>query len=190
MLFLNGQRVGTDRLTPAPTDFTRSVAYDSYDVTTLLEARNAIGAVVSAGYFFAPRQQYQANVRTSYGLPRLRLNLIIDYADGHRETIRTDTTWRMNTDGPLRYSNIYDGEFYDSRLEFADWIRPGFDDGRWTTATRCQKPGGEMRGHTSRWAVSAQAMWLRDSSILSWPPISPWPTVRAWRPRITVRTDW
>lgn len=148
-LFLNGQRVGTDRLTPAPTDFTRSVAYDSYDVTSLLEARNAIGAVVSAGYFFAPRQQYQANVRTSYGLPRLRLDLIVDYADGHRETICTDTTWRMNTDGPLRYSNIYDGEFYDSRLEFADWTRPGFDDGRWTAATRCQKPGGEMRGHVT-----------------------------------------
>lgn len=148
-LWINGERVGTDWLTPAPTDFTRSVAYNSYDVTQLIGSHNAIGAVVSAGYFFAPRQNFQTNVRTTYGLPRLRLDLTIDYADGHHETISTDPTWKMNVDGPLRYGNLYDGEMYDSRLEFPGWTRSGFDDTAWQPATLCQKPGGMMRGNVT-----------------------------------------
>jgi alpha-L-rhamnosidase len=148
-LWINGERVGTDRLTPAPTDFTCSVAYNSYDVTWLIGSRNAIGAVVSAGYYFAPRQKFQTNVRTTYGLPRLRLDLIIEYVDGRRETIATDPTWKMNVEGPLRYSNLYDGEMYDSRLEFDRWTRAGFNDSAWQQATLCREPGGVMRGNVT-----------------------------------------
>jgi len=145
-LYINGQRVGRDWLTPAPTDFTKSVAYNSYDVTSLIGRQNAIGAVVAAGYYFAPRQQFEANVRTTYGLPRLRLDLILEYEDGWRETIATDRSWKMCTEGPLRYSNLYDGELFDSRLSMPDWTSAGFDDSTWVPATSCSAPGGTMRG--------------------------------------------
>ncbi len=147
VLYLNGRRVGDDWLTPVPTDFTRTVAYNSYDVTSMLGDDNAIGVVVEAGYFFAPAQNYQANVRTTYGTPRLRLDLILEYADGTTETIATDSSWRLNTEGAVRYSNLYDGEMYDSRLEFPGWTMPGYDDRNWPYAETVGDPGGEMHGN-------------------------------------------
>ena len=145
-LWLNGRRVNRNRLSPVPTDYAKSVAYDSYDVTSLLGRSNAIGAVVAPGYYFAPRQSSGTDMRPTYGLPRLRLDLIIEYADGRADTVATGPSWRMNADGPLRWSNLYDGEMYDSRLDFAGWTQPGFDDSRWAVAPCCQAPGGTMRG--------------------------------------------
>lgn len=158
-LYVNGLRVGRDVMAPPQTDFTKTVAYCSYDVTDMLADRNAIGVAVGAGYFFAPRQKYQTNVRTSYGLPRLRLQLTIDYADGTRETVVTGRTWRMTVNGPIRYSNIYDGEGYDARLslspapspkargEYAAWAAAGYDDASWLTPDTVKAPGGRMRGN-------------------------------------------
>lgn len=147
LLYINGRRVGQDWLTPVPTDYTRTVAYNTYDVTSLLAERNVVGAVVEAGYFFAPAQNYQANVRTTYGTPRLRLDLVIEYADGTTETIKTDRSWKLNADGAVRYSNLYDGEMYDSRLEWENWLRPGYDDHKWRQAEAVSAPGGIMRGN-------------------------------------------
>ena len=152
VLFINGKRVGKDWLTPAPTDYTKTVAYNTYDVTELVEKYGkdmAIGALVEAGYFFAPAQNYQTNVRTTYGTPRLLLNLTIFYDDGGREVVATDGSWKMHCDGAMRYSNIYDGEFYDSHMEFEGWTIPRFDDSQWSRAHVVTKPGGKMRGNVT-----------------------------------------
>lgn len=149
-LWMNGQRVGNDWLTPAPTDYRKTVAYNTYDVTDLIRLYGnnvSVAALVEAGYYFAPAQNYQTNVRTTYGTPRLRLHLTLEYADGTRETIATDGSWKMNCDGAMRYSNIYDGEFYDSRKEFEGWTKPGFDDSAWSQAQVVSAPGGRMRGN-------------------------------------------
>ena len=148
-LSINGERVGKDWLAPVATDYTKTVAYNTYDVTSLLKQDNAVGAVLQAGYYFAPAQNYQTNVRTTYGTPRLRLNLIVEYTDGTHETIVSDSTWKMHTDGAVRYSNLYDGEMYDSRLESDGWTRHGFDDRMWRQADVVAAPGGVMRGNVT-----------------------------------------
>lgn len=145
ILYINGSRVGRDELTPAPTDYTKTVAYDTYDVTALLSARNAIGVALAPGHYFAQTQNYQTNVRTTYGYPKLRANLIVEYASGRADTIATDTTWRFSADGPVRYANEYDGELYDARRQ-TGWTRPGFDDSRWRRAEAVGAPGGTLRG--------------------------------------------
>lgn len=159
-LYINGQRVGKDVMAPPQTDFAKSVAFCSYDVTPLIngnhkgprpkplaQSNNAIGVAVGAGYFFAPFQNYQTNVRVTYGLPRLRMMLLIDYKDGSREVVTTDKTWRMTTNGPIRYSNIYDGEMYNANLSLGDWTTVGYDDKAWTTPDIVKAPGGRMRGN-------------------------------------------
>lgn len=148
-LYINGERIGRDWLTPIATDYTKTVAYNTYDVTTLMKKNNAVGSIVQAGYFFAPAQNYQTNVRTTYGTPRLRLNLIVEYTDGTHETIVSDSTWKMHTNGAVRYSNLYDGEMYDSRLEFEGWTRYGFNDQMWEQADIVSAPGGIMRGNVT-----------------------------------------
>jgi alpha-L-rhamnosidase len=54
----------------------------------------------------------------------------VEYQDGRREIVSTDSTWKAST-GPILKSDIYDGELYDARLEIDDWSRPGLDDGSW-----------------------------------------------------------
>jgi len=168
-MYINGQRVGKDVMAPPQTDFTKTVAYCSYDVTNLVadghkgrtlqsnhksqnsnlktQTNNAIGVVVGAGYFFAPFQNYQTNVRVTYGLPRLRMMLEINYDDGTQEVVSTDGSWKMTTNGPIRYSNIYDGELYNANLALKDWTKASYDDKSWTTPDTVKAPGGRMRGN-------------------------------------------
>lgn len=146
-LYINGKRVGDDVLTPVPTDYTRSVAYDSYDVTELLKRDNALGVVLAGGHYFAQAQNYQTNVRTTYGFPKLKANLIIEYCSGDADTIATDTAWRLTVNGPVRYANEYDGELFDSRRLLDGWCEYGFDDSGWMMSREVEAPGGTMVGN-------------------------------------------
>lgn len=148
-LYINGVRVGDDVLTPVPTDYTKSVVYNTYDVTPLLHSRNAVGVVLAGGHYFAQTQNYQTNVRTTYGFPKLMANLIIEYADGRSETIATGDGWRLTADGPVRYANEYDGELFDARKMLGGWTEPGYDDSRWQPAGRVSAPGGRLCGNVT-----------------------------------------
>lgn len=146
-MYLNGRRMPDNCLSPAPTDYTKSVIYNTYDVTDMMRQKNVIGIILGGGYYYAMTQNYQNNVRTTYGFPCLLINLIIEYADGTKETICSDTSWRMNIDGPIRYSNLYDGMMYDARKEFNGWLVPGYNDASWTNARIVKSPGGKLTGN-------------------------------------------
>ncbi len=60
----------------------------------------------------------------------LLCQLDITYADGTTATIVSDESWKSST-GPIRYSEIYNGETIDARLENAGWASPGYDDKDW-----------------------------------------------------------
>ena len=145
--FINGQRVGNGQvLTPAPTDYRKTVLYNAYDVTSLLGADNAIGVVLGNGRFYTMQQHKKPYKITNFGYPTLRLNLIIEYADGTKKTISSDEKWRLTPDGPIRSNNEYDGEIYDARRDLGDWTMPGYDDSAWMTAERTSIPQGTLRG--------------------------------------------
>ncbi|MCM1294847.1 MAG: glycoside hydrolase family 78 protein [Muribaculaceae bacterium] len=145
-LYINGSKAGDDVLTPLPTEYNRTVAYDTYDVTPLLGERNALGVVLGPGHFTGMVQNYQVNMRTSYGLPRLLANLVIEYEDGTKETIPTDTTWRLTSNGPIRNTQGYDGETYDARNTLGEWTRPGYDDSAWRIPSKMEAPKGSLKG--------------------------------------------
>ena len=124
MLNINGQRIGDYLLAPAPTQYDKAVCYDTYDVTRALSGsgtETSIEAVLAGGYYFPMTQNYQTNVRTAFGMPKMRLNLIIEYRDGSSETIVTDSSWQVAVDGPVRYANLYDGTLIDYRMEPKAW---------------------------------------------------------------------
>ena len=145
--FLNGQRVGDAVLTPAPTDYRKSLLYNTYDVTDLLsDSANAIGVTLGNGRFYHMRQNFKPYKSPNFGYPKLRANLIIEYTDGKRKVIATDDrTWRLTADGPIRSNNEYDGEEYDARKELGNWTQPGYDDSHWQAAQRVSVPDGTLR---------------------------------------------
>jgi len=136
-LHLNGRRVGDQVLAPEWTDYTKRVQYQAYDVTSLVQkGPNALGAMLAEGWY-AGRVGLShivkgGPIRHIYGeRPRLLVQLQIELADGRRQTVITDGTWKFTVDGPVRSADLLDGETYDARCEMPGWDSAGFDEAGW-----------------------------------------------------------
>lgn len=145
-LFINGNRVGNQVLAPSPTDYRKTVFYNTYDVTSLIQqGKNAVGVTLGNGRFYTMRQKYKPYKINTFGYPKLRFNLIIEYNDSTTESIGSDTSWKLTADGPIRSNNEYDGEEYDARKELKGWSQPGFNDSKWLEAERVGMSDGTLR---------------------------------------------
>lgn len=146
-LYINGNKIGDQVLAPVPTDYTKNVKYNVFDVTSQLkEGKNMLGTILGNGRFFAMRQDYKPYKIKSFGLPKMALQLFVEYTDGTQDIIRTDDTWKVTTDGPILSNNEYDGEEYDARKEMKGWNTTNFDDKNWVNARYVQEPGGFYEG--------------------------------------------
>ncbi len=129
-LHVNGARVGDDVFTPGWTDYKKRVYYQTYDVTPLLkQGANAVGAILGDGWATG----HDGNGgRDRYGLhrPHFSGQIVLDYADGTREVVGSDTNWKAAY-GPIVEQDLLDGEFYDATQEQAGWDTPQFDDAAW-----------------------------------------------------------
>ena len=143
-LYVNGKKVGADVLSPGLTDYDQRVFYVTHDVTKLVKlGSNALGVVLGNGRFYAPRDKIPTVTR-SFGFPKLRLQLEVEYSDGTRELIVSDASWKLTTDGPIRANNEYDGEEYDARREMPHWANASFDDSAWSPVKVVSAPGGKL----------------------------------------------
>ncbi len=130
-LWLNRKRVGDELFTPGFTSYHKRLQYQVYDVTPLLaKGENAVGALLGDGWYRG-NFPFKGN-RNTYGSHlALLMQLEIIYADGTKEIIVTDDSWKSSNEGPIRASDIYNGETYDARLYDAAWRESGFDDHQW-----------------------------------------------------------
>ncbi len=131
---INGNKISDQVLVPALSEYNKRSFYLTYDVTGHLnQGTNALGVILGSGRYFAPRKITPAPT-TNYGLPRLILQLDLEYSDGTNQTIVSDETWKLSADGPIVSNNEYDGEEYDATREIKDWDKPGFNDSSWKNA--------------------------------------------------------
>lgn len=122
--YINGVKVGDDEMTPGWTSYKNHLCYQTYEVTGLLKCgENALGALVGAGWYKG--KMGFLHLRNNYGeQAAFLMQLVIRYQDGREEIIVSDDTWTGH-DGPVTFSEIYDGEHYDARLEISGWKEPG-----------------------------------------------------------------
>ncbi len=127
-LEINGQRVGQDVLSPGWTAYQSRIQCFSYDVTNLVKTgANAIGVTLGDGWYRG-FLAWEKN-RNVYGQKlALLAQLHIVYSNGKEDIIGTDESWRANNNGPIRLSDIYNGESYDARLSNAAWSQAEFAD--------------------------------------------------------------
>jgi len=130
---INGRRVSTDTFNPGWTDYAKRVQYHTYDVTGLLRrGTNALGIILGDGWYAG---FVGLGGRARYGqMPLALAQLEVWFADGSRQVIGTDGTWKAAT-GPILQSDLLMGETYDARLEMPGWDQPGFDDRAWKPVT-------------------------------------------------------
>jgi len=144
-LYINGNKIGNQVLAPAPTDYRKSVLYNTHDVTKQLkEGNNVIATVLGNGRFFTMRQDYKPKKINTFGFPKMLLQLEIEYANGTKKTIISDETWKLNVDGPIRTANEYDGEEYDATKEQKGWNNIGFNDANWLKPELVSTPEGQI----------------------------------------------
>ncbi|HUC82201.1 MAG TPA: family 78 glycoside hydrolase catalytic domain, partial [Flavisolibacter sp.] len=144
-LYINGQKIGDQVLAPAPTDYSKTVLYNTFDVTKhLRQGKNAIATVLGNGRFFAMRQNFKPQKWHTFGFPKMLLQLEIEYTDGTKQTVGTDATWKVTADGPIRTNNEYDGEEYDATKELTGWNSAGFKDAKWLKGELVKAPGGKI----------------------------------------------
>ena len=127
---INGRRVGDEELAPGWTSYRYRLRFASHDVTELLrDGANAIGAIVGDGW---ARGRLGFSGARNFYTDRLALlaQLEITLADGSMPTLGTDAEWCTSV-GPLRGSDLYDGETFDARLELGGWSQPGYGAGGW-----------------------------------------------------------
>lgn len=148
---VNGERIGDQVMTPVYTRFDRRNPYLTFDVTKALQpGENVLGVLLGNGWY-----NHQAKAVWNFdnapwrNRPAFCLDLVVEYADGTRETIGTDLTWRTSAETPLIYNNIYTGEHYDFNRVDRNWDKPGYDDRKWH--------GVRLRSVPSR-TVSSQQM--------------------------------
>ncbi len=128
-LFLNGKKVSTDLFTPGWTSYKNRIQYQTYDVTSMIQPKNSIGAILGDGWYRGNIGWGNANGYYGSKLALLA-QLQINYTDGTSELIGTDQSWKVSN-GPITESDIYNGETYDARKEMPGWASTGFDDSKW-----------------------------------------------------------
>ncbi|MFR3487892.1 MAG: glycoside hydrolase family 78 protein [Alistipes ihumii] len=147
--YINGKRVGESVLAPTATDYSTNVPYNTFDVREFIkDKQNAIGVTLGNGRFFAmrlgdPSAGLLGSLR-QFGFPKLLAQLEIEYENGERQVVVTDTTWRLTTDGPIIANNEFDGEEYDASKELGKWSEAGYDDSAWMNACSVGAPEGAL----------------------------------------------
>ena len=118
-LYMNGKRVGEDWFAPGDSQFRETLTYQAYDVTSLLQnGDNVLSAQLNPGWFTG----YMTFTSTNYNFfgdhEALLARLVVKYEDGTKDIIVSDPkTWKLYTDGPIRFGSFFQGETYDARKE-------------------------------------------------------------------------
>ncbi len=135
--FCNGARIPGSYLPTINTDSTKTVVYNTYDITALLrQGKNRFGMLLGSDHYpFDPLHPMYM---------RAIVQIDLTYTDGTSEQVVSDSTFGVAA-SPILSSNKYFGERYDARLEIEGWCDPDFDDSKWEKAMVCSPPGGKYR---------------------------------------------
>ncbi len=146
---LNGSAVGDCHLEPLWTLPNKRVFYSVYDVSAgLRRGDNCLGVMLGNGWYnpLPLRMWGRVNLRERLpvGRPQFIAQLAIEYTDGSRELVTSDSKWKV-APGPILRNNIYLGEKVDARKAVEGWDKPGLDDCTWGSAGIAPTPEGFLQ---------------------------------------------
>lgn len=115
--FLNGHRVGSDLLTPGWTCYDDRIAYQSYDVTSLLKpGKNRLEIWLGDGWYRSRLMWALNPIPNTWGD---RTAAFAELVTGGRTILKTDAQWVSGLT-PVTGNGIYFGEDYDARIAVVD----------------------------------------------------------------------
>lgn len=131
--WLNGKRLDDFLLHPGFARFNKTAYYTVYDLTDHLAANNVLAFELGRGWYAMTTPTLWGETFTSDWMaePALRVLVTIDYADGSRQTVVSNPSFKT-APGPTLVDSVKAGEIYDARKELPGWNAVGFDDQNWS----------------------------------------------------------
>ncbi|WWC71219.1 uncharacterized protein I206_105172 [Kwoniella pini CBS 10737] len=116
---INGKKVGDQVLSPGWTSYKYHLNYQTYDITSnLIKGENLISVYIGEGWFAG--RLGRPGSRNVWGD---RLGFLAQLELDNNIELITDNTWECLKDGPIKNSEIYNGEIFDT-THSDDNIRP------------------------------------------------------------------
>jgi alpha-L-rhamnosidase len=127
--WINGVPTSDELFNPGWTAYEWRTRLVEHDVTDLLHTDSALALRVGNGWYrgylgFTEQRAVYGDERAAWA------ELDIVFADGHRQRIVTDTSWRSST-GAVVADDFYRGQTIDARIDDFAWMLPHFDDSAW-----------------------------------------------------------
>jgi alpha-L-rhamnosidase len=133
-LYVNGQKVGDDVMSPALSNYHKRSLYLTYDLKPYLrKGRNCIGLWLSRGWYWEILDgRRNPAVQHDTAIARLQLDMTVK---GKPVRIGTDAAWRCKSSGrqilgPWSWNQM-GGEQVDARRADSQWADPDQDDTGW-----------------------------------------------------------
>ncbi len=137
--YINGKRIPDSYIPTHPSNYEKSVIYNSYDVTDMLErGKNRLGIILGCTRYADLRAGYLFNY------PKMICSLDIELHNGEKTSIVSDTSFKVK-DSYVLFSYARCGEIHDANLKIDGWCDRDFDDSDWENAKISVGPGGELR---------------------------------------------
>jgi alpha-L-rhamnosidase len=140
---INGRRVSDDELGPPFTDYSKRVVYVTRDVSALVkQGANAIGVTLGNGFFSPPMRGFGER-HGGDGPPRVLVQTEVELADGTRQIIDSDDSWKWSR-SDIENNDVFAG--YEENRGHAQpgWDTAGFDDSTWKTVAVTSSLGGKL----------------------------------------------
>ncbi len=127
---INGRPITDDLLGPPFTDYTKRIVYLTRDVTALLTSgENVIGATLGNGFHSPPGRGFGER-HGGQGSPCALIQTEIEFADGTRQVINSDETWKWSR-SEIVYNDLFVMYIENRTVARPGWDRPGYNDSDW-----------------------------------------------------------
>lgn len=115
---LNGQPITEQLFSPGWTNYRARVQVQTYDLTALVRLENVLTVTLAKGWFRGriAHNHYDALAES----PRILAELTLISPSGEVTRLPSGADW-LWAESPIRFSDIYDGEVYDARVQPEDW---------------------------------------------------------------------
>lgn len=144
VFYINGKPMTEDLHISPTSDYTKTIWFNRYDVTSLLhEGDNLISCILGNGW-------YNESLPSVWNYcdaiwrdnPKFALRLYIDGIPA----LESDESWLCKPESWITFNQLRSGEHADMRLYEADWTNIDFEDSSWSYAiVDEQPPKGRLR---------------------------------------------
>lgn len=178
----NGLNIDDSFYKPGESDYSRTVYYRAYDITSLIqEEDNVIGVQLGNGqyenYKVTPvmrgadgqemdYHRYQKSDGVTkpniYGTKKALVQVEVKYKDGsHHVLCKSDSNWKISK-SPTIFHSWYGGEDYDARLEQDGWNKPTFEHSQWDNAVCMEPAKGKLTAYEYSSIVKKRELYPKD----------------------------